>query len=101
MGLLRTSGCALLALAASGLAAEPHAMTLDEVARGYVELTLAVGEHDPNYVDAYYGPEEMRAKVKAAGANLATLADRADELVAAAEAVPPPSGGNDADVLAL
>ena len=54
------------AFATSTLAvAGPQAMTLDDVAHGYVELTLAIGEHDPNYVDAYYGPEETRAKVKA------------------------------------
>jgi hypothetical protein len=44
---------AALTLAANGpVAAERPAMTLDEVARGYVELALAIGEHDPNYDDA-------------------------------------------------
>ena len=90
------------AFATSTLAvAGPQAMTLDDVAHGYVELTLAIGEHDPNYVDAYYGPEETRAKVKAAGADLATLARRAGDLVTAAEAVPRTAGGRDAEVLAL
>jgi len=94
---------AAYAIAAGGFAAaaESKTMTLDEIARGYVELTLAIGEHDPNYVDAYYGPEETRVKVKAAGADLATLALRAAELVAAATAVPPPKSGTDAELLAL
>ncbi|TRY12343.1 hypothetical protein FN961_21185 [Shewanella hanedai] len=33
---------------------------LDDIARSYVKLVLAVGLHDPNYVDAYYGPESWR-----------------------------------------
>ena len=92
---------AALALAANGLvAAEPPAMTLDEVARGYVELALAIGEHDPNYVDAYYGPDETRETVKAAKADLQSLARRAGELVAAAEAAPR-TDAVDAELLAL
>ena len=89
-------------LAPSGPApAEPPAMTLDEVASGYVELALAIGEHDSNYVDAYYGPEELRARIKAAKADLATLARRAADLVAAAEDVPAPVAGTDSPLLEL
>ena len=33
---------------------------MDTIAEQYVRLTLAVGEHDPDYVDAYYGPPEWR-----------------------------------------
>jgi hypothetical protein len=33
---------------------------LDDIASSYVKLVLAVGLHDPNYVDAYYGPELWR-----------------------------------------
>ena len=35
-----------------------HAM--DSLAEQYVRLTLAVGQHDPDYVDAYYGPPEWK-----------------------------------------
>jgi hypothetical protein len=34
---------------------------LNRIAEAYVRLALAVGRHDPDYVDAYYGPEEWRA----------------------------------------
>src|SRR5688572_15842331 len=34
--------------------------TLNAVAERYVRLVLAVGEHDPDYVDAYYGPPEWK-----------------------------------------
>ncbi len=50
------------------------------LAERYVKLVLAVGEHDPNYVDAYYGPEPWRQEVKAEKAPLDTIAARADAL---------------------
>ena len=33
---------------------------LDATAEAYVRLVLAVGRHDPNYVDAYYGPKAWK-----------------------------------------
>jgi hypothetical protein len=35
------------------------------IAESYVKLALAVGEHDGDYVDAYFGPPEWREQVKA------------------------------------
>ena len=40
-------------------------VTLDRSAEQYVKLALAVGEHDADYVDAYYGWKEWREEVKA------------------------------------
>jgi hypothetical protein len=80
MGELEISRRALLALAASGLVAAEPPRTLGQVSDSYVEVALAIGEHDPNYVDAYHGPEETRTKVKADGEDLATLARRVSEL---------------------
>lgn len=37
-------------------------MSFDEVAEGYVREVLAVGEHDPDLVDAYYGPAAWRER---------------------------------------
>lgn len=66
---------------------------MDSVAQTYARLTLAVGQHDPNYVDAYYGPPEWKAEAAAhpmpldrireeAGAALNALGDAepADEM---------------------
>jgi hypothetical protein len=72
-------------------AAGAPVMTLDAIARGYVDLVLAIGEHDASYVDAYYGPEAWRAEVRRAKAGLATLSERAAALVAEVEALPAPS----------
>ncbi len=35
---------------------------LDRVAEAYVKLVLAVGRHDDNYVDAYYGPPAWKTE---------------------------------------
>ena len=42
---------------------------MDAVARAYVRLVLAVGRHDADYVDAYYGPPEWRAEVETRAAS--------------------------------
>ncbi len=34
---------------------------LDAAGRRFVILGLALGKHDPNYVDAYYGPDSLKA----------------------------------------
>ena len=33
---------------------------MNSIAEQYIRLTLAVGQHDPDYVDAYYGPPEWK-----------------------------------------
>lgn len=50
-----------VAVPASG----PGGDTLDAVARDYVALTLEIGEREPGYVDAYYGPAEWQAAAHA------------------------------------
>ena len=43
---------------------------MDRVAQSYVKLALALGRHDPDYVDAYYGPPEWKAEAERAGLGL-------------------------------
>ncbi|WAT18032.1 hypothetical protein OZN62_00185 [Aurantiacibacter sp. MUD11] len=45
---------------------DPAPPALDELARQYLAVQLAIGEKDPGYVDAYYGPEELAAQAAAA-----------------------------------
>ncbi len=40
---------------------------MNRLAERYVRLVLAVGQHDADYVDAYYGPAAWREQVTAAG----------------------------------
>src|SRR6266516_848510 len=37
---------------------------MTSIAERYVKLVLALGEHDTDYVDAYYGPPEWREAAK-------------------------------------
>ena len=39
---------------------------LDPIAEAYVHLTLEIGEHEPGYVDAYYGPDAWAQQAKRA-----------------------------------
>ncbi|MDX1584485.1 MAG: hypothetical protein R3338_12885, partial [Thermoanaerobaculia bacterium] len=39
-------------------------VSMDQIAREYVHLVLALGEHDPGYVDAYYGPADWKDDAK-------------------------------------
>ena len=56
----------------------PPAPGLDALARDYLAVQLAIGEKDPGYVDAYYGPAELAVAAKAADdeTDLATLQTR-------------------------
>jgi len=58
----------------------PSATGLDALAEQYVRLVLAVGEHDPNLVDAYYGPPQWREDARAYKQSLETLAANARHL---------------------
>jgi hypothetical protein len=62
--------------------------SLDGIAEAYVKLVLAVGQHDGDYVDAYYGPAEWREAARSASVSLDDIRGRAHELIAAVEAVP-------------
>ena len=53
-----------------------------DVAERYVRLVLAVGQHDGDYVDAYYGPPEWRKEAEAAKLPLGEIDTRAATLEA-------------------
>lgn len=53
---------------------------LDPLAEQYVRLALAMGEHDADYVDAYFGPTEWRQQAQQLALPLAEIATEADEL---------------------
>lgn len=53
---------------------------MHEIAVGYVKSVLALGQHDAGYVDAYYGPAQLRADVEAEHPDLDTIDARIGEL---------------------
>jgi hypothetical protein len=55
---------------------------LDAIARRYVVLGLNLGRHDPNYVDAYYGPDSLKAVAAAESLSVAEVRAGAESLIA-------------------
>ncbi len=45
-------------------AAQVQSRSMNAVAEQYVRLVLAVGQHDADYVDAYYGPPEWKSEAE-------------------------------------
>ena len=43
---------------------------MDRIAEQYVRLVLAMGQHDADYVDAYYGPPAWKAEAAATKVDL-------------------------------
>ena len=43
---------------------------MSQTSREYVRLALAMGTHDKDYVDAYYGPEDLKAEAEKAKLSL-------------------------------
>src|SRR5262245_25373604 len=72
-------------------AGERPSTPMNDISERYVKLVLALGQHDPDYVDAYYGPLEWRPQADAAKASLDELAGRARTLLEAIRKVPVPS----------
>ncbi len=56
--------------------------SMDTIAEQYVKLVLAMGQHDKDYVDAYYGPPEWKKDADTAKIDLDTIASRARTLAA-------------------
>ena len=63
---MRVVALLLLPFLAGCMTAGPRD-SMDLVARDYVVLQLAIGEKEEGYIDAYYGPEDLRAAGKAIG----------------------------------
>jgi hypothetical protein len=58
---------------------------VDLAAERYVRLALTFAAHDPDYVDAYFGPPAWRDEAEARPVALAELAAETDELLAGLE----------------
>ena len=63
---------------------------MDELAREYVRLVLALGVHDADAVDAYYGPADLQAAVKAAAAPIDEVSRDVERLRERLDAMPMP-----------
>ena len=75
------SACAPARVADSG-------SNMNAIAESYVKLVLAVGQHDANYVDAYYGPPEWKQSADSAKLSLDEIIRRADAAITALGVTP-------------
>jgi hypothetical protein len=74
----------LLAASASGVnqrAKSPDASPMNALAENYVKLVLAMGQHDADYVDAYYGPAEWKKEAESRKVPLDQIRARAQALL--------------------
>ena len=67
---------------------KPDSTPMTPLAERYVKTVLALGQHDKDYVDAYYGPPEWKREVEATKKTL-------DEIAARFELDKVHRGGND------
>jgi hypothetical protein len=90
-----------LALALITIAAAPqrsgtpggNADRMATISREYVRLVLALGKHDADYVDAYYGPDDIKREAEAANLSLDAIAKSVGTLIEWVKGVP--AAGND------
>ena len=58
---------------------------MNNIAEAYVKLVLKIGQHDADYVDAYYGPDEWKPAPLTQSENdtliLKQLGQKADSLL--------------------
>jgi hypothetical protein len=70
--------CGLVVLSPRAWAADP----MNAVAERYAHLVLALGQHDPDYVDAFYGPAEWKMQAEKEKKSLDAIGAAAQELSA-------------------
>lgn len=90
-------GCVVLSLGAAAQQRGAPAPTTDPMAtisREYVRLVLALGKHDADYVDAYYGPPELKREAEAANLSLDAIGTGAGALLERVKGVPVPPTTN-------
>ncbi len=67
--------------------ANPSGDSMDAIARDYVALILEIGEREPGYVDAYYGPAEWQEAAKASPRTVPQLIEGAADITGRLDAV--------------
>jgi len=69
--------CLVCLVVASCDGGQRDLLTLDDAAETYVKLALELGEYDPDFIDAYLGPDEW---AEAAEENLRSEVELADDI---------------------
>lgn len=98
---MKWSGCVAVVVvlgagACTPSAEAPQSASMNELAERYVKLVLALGQHDPAYVDAYYGPAEWKSAGERQKPSLAEIDADAARVLEGIGA--PPAGANPDDL---
>src|SRR5215467_4839736 len=83
--------CRLLMSSGGAHAAEG----INAVAERYAHLVLALGQHDPDYVDAFYGPAEWKTHAEKEKKSLDAIGAETDELFAILAKTPDAAASGD------
>lgn len=76
------AGLMALAVAGCASAAGSRDVSLDSLARDYVRLALEIDAHESGYVDAYFGPEDLREAARKNPRERPQLKAEADRIIA-------------------
>ncbi len=80
------------ALTAAVAVTRSEPVSMDQISHEYVRLVLAMGHHDPDYVDAYYGPASIKKDADAAALTLDTIGKTVDTVAEWIKGVPAKRG---------
>src|SRR2546430_6397495 len=69
--------CGLLASSGVARAAD----STNAIAERYAHLVLALGQHDPDYVDAFYGPAEWKTQAEKEKKSLEQISEEVGDLI--------------------
>ena len=83
------SGFAMAMLLAGCASVAAPNDSLDSIATDYVRTQLEIGEREPGYIDAYYGPAQWQSEAKANPRPVEDLAAAVDQLEARIQAIDP------------
>jgi hypothetical protein len=75
--------------------------SMNAIAEKYVHLVLALGQHDPDYVDAFYGPAEWKTQAETEKKSLEQIGAEALELMADTPLAPRALFDNSPDIVKL
>src|SRR5262245_15254228 len=85
----------------SSAAARAAADGMNAIAEPYVHLVLALGQHDPDYVDAFYGPAEWKTQAEEQKKSLDAIGAEAAKLSVTLTETPIAPGTADSDLRRL
>ena len=95
------TGALLIAMSLAACRSNPAEMpdSLTPIAESYARMVLAVGVHDPDFVDAYYGPPEWTAQADSARLGIPDIRTRTAALLDSLQAAP--AGNDTSDLVRL